>query len=206
VPRRCPTCHQLVDDDRLVACPNPQCPSRFSGTALPLPLSQDQVDRIVKAVTDDFSKSGPTLDKLAKPVAWRIFKNVHWWITLPVVYLALFGLSYYRIQTGLQELLISRVAKQFEEPRIRDTFQEVANTKASELLTNEIQPAVTQFRADLQNEYQAVSEEIELLKLQNNLPILSTKAISQGDREALEEILRIAQTAPENSPLKKIVP
>jgi hypothetical protein len=90
VPRRCPACQNVIDDDRLVACPNPECPSHFSGTAQTLPLSQDQEDRIVKAVTDDVSKSGPTFDKLAKPVAWRIFKNVHWWITLPVVYLALF--------------------------------------------------------------------------------------------------------------------
>jgi hypothetical protein len=38
---------------------------------------------------------------------------------------------------------------------------------------------------------------------QYDLAILRDKANSQGDREALEEILRIAQTAPDNSPLKK---
>jgi hypothetical protein len=169
------------------------------------------VDRIVKAVTDDLSKSGPMLDKLAKPVAWRIFKNVHWWITLPVVYLALFGVSYYRIQTGLQELLISRVAKQFEEPRIRETFQEVAENQASKMLRNEIQPEVTRFRdetttqvqnfqvfldnlkADLQKEYQTLSEEVSRLKTRNGLTVLGDKAISDGDSEALDELQNLSK-------------
>jgi hypothetical protein len=53
------------------------------------------VDQVVGAVTDHLSKSGPTLDKLAKPVAWRILKNFHWWVALPLFYLGFLGLSVY---------------------------------------------------------------------------------------------------------------
>jgi hypothetical protein len=59
-------------------------------------------------------------------------------------------------------------------------------------------------RKALQDEYQILSQEIAFLKLQNDLPILTDKAISQGDRGALEEILRIAQTSPDNSPIKPL--
>jgi hypothetical protein len=41
------------------------------------------------------------------------------------------------------------------------------------------------------------------LELQSNLPFLGDKAIKHDDREAFEEIIRIARTAREDSPLKK---
>jgi hypothetical protein len=154
-------------------------------------------------VTDSLSKNGATLDKLAKPVAWRIFRNGHWWVAMPVVFLGLFGVSYFSIKSQLEDLMITRIAQQFEEPRIRETLQEVAESQASKILLNEIQPAVDRFRADLQNEYQTVSEEVSRIRIQNNLQILGDKAISEYDREAYEEIIRVAKTAPENSPLKR---
>jgi hypothetical protein len=67
-------------------------------------LSQDQIDRIVIAVTEGLSKSGLTLDKLAKPVAWRIFKNAHWGIAMPLFYLGLLGLSYFSMKNQLENL------------------------------------------------------------------------------------------------------
>jgi hypothetical protein len=61
-----------------------------------------------------------------------------------------------------------------------------------------------EMRNALQAEYQILSQKIAFLELQNDLPILRDKAISQGDRGALEEILRIAQTTPEDSPVKQL--
>jgi hypothetical protein len=160
----------MIDDDRLVACPNPQCPSHFSGTAQALPLREDQVDRFVTPVADNLSKSGATLDKLAKPVAWRIFKNFHWWIAMPLFYPGFLGVSVYSIKSHLENLTITRISQQFAEPRIRETFQEVAENQASKMLRDEIQPAVDQFRADLQKEYQAVSEESNRLNYKTISP------------------------------------
>jgi hypothetical protein len=204
VPRRCPACQTVIDDDRLIACPNPQCPSHFSGAAQALPLSQDRVDRLVTPVADSLSKSGATLDKLAKPVAWRIFKNFHWWIAMPLFYLGFLVLSVYSIKNHLENLTITRISHQFAEPHIRETFQEVAENQASKMLKDEIQPAVERFRADLLKEYQTVSDELSRIKLLAYLPVLSDQAISEGDREAFEEIIRIAEEETENSPLKKV--
>jgi hypothetical protein len=96
----------------------------------------------------------------------------------------------------------SQIPQKFADPRIRETFQEVAENQASKMLRDQIQPAVDRFRADLPKEYQVVSEEIEPLKLQNNLPVLAYESISQDDREAFEEIRRIAQMAREKTALK----
>jgi hypothetical protein len=122
-----------------------------------------------------------------------------------------FGVSYYRIQTGLQELLISRIAKQFEEPGITKIVENVAKTRASELLTNEIQPEVSRFldeitthvqnfqvflnnlRADFQRDYQELSKEVIQLKTRNNLTIFGDRAISDGDSEALDELQSLTQ-------------
>lgn len=73
-----------------------------------------------------------------------------------------------RLESRMREvenLINARISQQFAEPRIRETFQEVAENQASKILKEEIQPAVDRFRADLQNEYQALSEEIEAIKL-----------------------------------------
>jgi hypothetical protein len=166
-------------------------------------VGEEQEDRIVNEVIDRLSKSGPMLDKLVKPIGLRIVKSVHWWIAFPLFWVAVLVGSHFTIKGALESLMISRIDQEFREPRIQATMQKVINDKASEMLTNEIQPAVERFRADLQNEYQAVSEEIKSLKLQSNLPFLDDKAIKHDDREAFEEIIRITRTAPEDGPLKK---
>ena len=185
--RRCPTCHQLVDDNRLVACP--RCHAILCAPTQAPALPQEQLSQLA--------------DRLARPVAWVILKRWWFWAGFCSLLITLLGASYVSIRAKVEEVVTSHIAQRFAEPRIRETFQEVANTTARELLLNKIQPAVDRFRADLQNEYQAVSEEIKSLKLQSNLPFLGDKAIKHDDREAFEEIIRITRTAPEDSPLKK---
>jgi hypothetical protein len=82
---------------------------------------------------------------------------------------------------------------------------------------NEIQPEVSRIvgeikkfeiflndmKDSLQKEYQMVSTEVARLRIQNNLPILGDKAISEGNRISFEEILRIIQTETEMNSLKK---
>jgi DNA-binding transcriptional regulator GbsR (MarR family) len=142
-------------------------------------------------------------DRLPGPVTRRIFKNGWSWLGFAGLLLALCGLSYPAIRYELNKLVSEQIAKRFAEPRIRETFQEVAEKQASEMLRNEIQPAVERVLDNLQNEYQAVSEEVSRLRIQNNLHMLGDRAISQGDREAFKEITRIAQTETEMNSLKK---
>jgi hypothetical protein len=142
-------------------------------------------------------------NRLARPVAWVILKRWWFWAGFCSLLLALFGVSYPSLRAKVEGIVTSQIAQKFAEPRIRETFQEVAENQASKMLKEEIQPAVDRFRADLQNEYQAVLEEVSRIRIQNNLPILGDKAVSEYDREAYEEIIRVAQTAPENSSLKR---
>jgi hypothetical protein len=151
VPRRCPVCQTVVDDDRLMACPNPQCPSRFSGTAQTLLLTKGQIDQLAA--------------QLRGPVTWRILKSGWTWLGAFSLGLVLLGSSYLTIRARVEEAVTSQIAQRFTEPHIRETFQEVAENQASKMLKDEIQPAVDRFRADLQNEYQAVSEEVSRLRL-----------------------------------------
>jgi hypothetical protein len=151
-------------------------------------LTKDQIDQLAA--------------QLRGPVTWRILKSGWTWAGFFSLLLAILGTSYVTIRSKVEGIVTGQIAQKFAEPRIRETFQEVAENQASKMLKDEIQPAVGRFRADLQNEYQAVSEEIKPLKLLSNLPLLGDKALNHDDREAFEEIIHIAQTAPENSPLK----
>jgi hypothetical protein len=213
MPRRCPNlaCQRVIDDDKLLACP--ECRTLLSTTVQVPTLSQEQLDRIVIAVTDNLAKSGPVLDKLVRPIVLRIVKSVHWWIAFPLFWIAVLVGSHFTNKGALESLMISRIDQEFREPRIQATMQKVVNDKANEMLTNEIQPAVDGFRDEtakqvedfhgfLQNEYQTVSAEVARLRIQSYLPILGDKVISEGDRAALEEIIRIART--ETDSLKEI--
>jgi len=152
-------------------------------------LTKDQIDQLAT--------------QLRGPVTWRILKSGWTWLGAISLGLVLLGSSYLTIRARVEEVVTSQIAQKFAETRIRETFQKAAENQASKMLKDEIQPAVEQFRADLQNEYQAVLEEVSRLRIQNNLPILGDRAISEADRGALEEITSIAQTAPENSSLRK---
>jgi hypothetical protein len=189
LPRRCQACQTVIDDDLLIGCPNPQCPSRFSGTAQTLLLTKDQIDQLA--------------DQLRGPVTWRILKNGWTWAGFFSLLLAILGTSYVTIRSKVEGIVTSQIEQRFAEPRIRETFQEVAENQASKMLRDEIQPAVDRFRADLQKEYQTVAEEVARVKLLNSLPILADKAILEYDRGALNELNRIAQTDTEMNPLKR---
>ena len=189
MPRRCPACQTVIDDDRLVACPNPQCPSHFIGTTQALPLTKDQIDQLAA--------------QLRGPVAWRILRSGWTWAGFFSLLLALFGVSYPTLRANVEEMVTSQIAQRFAEPRFRERLQEVAEKQASKMLRDEIQPEVDRFRADLQREYQALSEDVSRVTLLNSLPDLAYKASSQNDREAFEKITRVAQTETEMNSLKR---
>jgi hypothetical protein len=138
--RRCPTCQQLVDDDRLVACP--RCHDSLAIFPQVPTIGQEQEDRIVSHVIDSLSKSGPMLDKLVKPIVVRIVKSVHWWIAFPLFWIAVLVGSHFTIKGALESLMISRIDREFKDEKIQETMQRVVNTKAKEMLENTIQPEV----------------------------------------------------------------
>jgi hypothetical protein len=180
-------------------------------------IGQEQEDSIVSQVIDRLSKSGPALDKLVKPVGLRIVKSVHWWIAFPLFWIAVLLGSHFTIKGALESLMISRIDREFREPRIQATMQKVINDKASELLTNEIQPAVERFqnetsskvqnfqafldnmRTDFQKQYQTLSEEVSRLKQRNHLTALGDRAISEADRQALDDLINTANKSEDHN-------
>jgi hypothetical protein len=186
-----------VIDDVLVACPNPQCPSRFAGTAQAFHLSQEQMDRLA--------------DQLRVPVTLRMLKSGWTWAGILSLLLAILGVSYPAIRAKVEEMVTSQIAQKFADPRIRETFQEVAVNQASKMLKDEIQPEVNRFRnetnekvqdfqgfldklrADFQKEYKTLSEEVSRLKQRNDLTILGDRAITEGNRQALDELERLEE-------------
>jgi hypothetical protein len=209
LPRRCPACQTVIDDDRLVACP--RCHTPLTSFPQGPTLGKEQEDRLVSAVIDSLSKGGPVLDKFVKPVGLRIVKSVHWWITFPLFWIAVLVGSHFTIKGALESLMISRIDQEFREPRIQATMQKVINDKSSEMLTKEIQPEVARFydettkqvqnfqvfldnlRVEFQKEYQSLSEEVSRLKKRNDLTVLGDRAISDGDSEALDELQSLSK-------------
>jgi len=199
--RRCPACQTVIDDDRLLACAN--CRTLLSTPTRALPLPKDQIDQLA--------------DRLARPVAWVILKRWWFWAGFCSLLLALFGVSYPTLRAKVEEMVISQIAHRFAEPRIRDTFQEVAENQASKMLGDEIQPEVTRFydettkqlqnfqgfldnlKADFQREYQTLSDEVSKLKTRNYLTALGDKAISDGNREAYDELSQLSDNKIDNA-------
>jgi len=160
-------------------------------------LSQEQLDRLA--------------DRLRGPVTRRILNNAWTWAGFFSLLLALLGASYVTIRAKVEEIVTSQIAQRFAQRNIRETFQDVAKKQAREMLRNEIQPEVTRFRdetttqvqnfqvfldnmkADFQREYLTLAEEVSRLKQRNYLTALGDKAISEGEREALNELARVAE-------------
>ena len=132
--------------------------------------------------------------------------------------------SNYSIRGALENLMISRIDQEFREPHIQELMQRVVNTKATEMLTNEIQPEVTRFynettkqvqtfqgfldnlKADFQREYQTLSDEVSKLKTRNYLTVLGDKAISDGNRETYDELNRISDNKVDNDTKIEVYP
>jgi hypothetical protein len=63
---------------------------------------------------------------------------------------------------------------------------------------HEITKQMEDFQAFLEKEYQTVSEEVPKLKQRNHLAILGDRAISQADRQALNELISAAKKSETN--------
>jgi hypothetical protein len=170
----------MVDDDLLVTCP--RCRTPLSSPPPPPTLSQEQIDRLV--------------DRLAKPVATKIFWNFWFVVGFIGLLITLFGTSYITIRNKLEDLTVSRIDKEFEKPRIKKTIQDAAKEKAQELLRREVNPAVENFKNEVNEQvknFQAFLEKTEqqIAALHPfRQPIVSATAIMQPAVKSDKEIRR----------------
>jgi hypothetical protein len=82
-----------------------------------------------------------------KAVRFILRKQVAVWTLTGLALLGgITGLSLWQIKERVERKMETLVAKQFEEPRIRTTVQEVARSQATVLMLKEIEPEVATFK------------------------------------------------------------
>lgn len=123
------------------------------------------------------------------------------------------GLSLWGIKCRTERIVIDRIAKQFEESKIKALMKEVAENQAKEIIENNLNPAIQEatttiskkiasFDKDLQefkNKYDSqlkiLVKEVGYLKMRNDVLKLGDEAIATGDAAPFEEIENIYQSS-----------
>lgn len=80
-----------------------------------------------------------------------------WTLTGLALLGGIMGISLWKIKGRIENKMELLVAKQFEEPRIKEVVRQVAVDRAQQILTAEIQPEVSQFKDDVESELQEVT-------------------------------------------------
>jgi hypothetical protein len=119
-------------------------------------------------------------------------------LTGAVIFLTLLtgitGLSLWGIKRNLEKRLEALVAAQFDEPRVQEVVRKVASDQAKTLLTQQIEPQVAQFKANVSTQLsemqKIVAETTELKKLSddNAAKITSLLQSAQKSQRQAEEI------------------
>jgi hypothetical protein len=106
----------------------------------------------------------------------------------------------------LHKAVLNRVEEEFQQPRIKATVETAIETKAQSMLREEIEPKVSEFQREIGGEignfssflqtlegkfkedYQTLSKEVSILEQRNRLTLLGDKAITDGSKQAFNEI------------------
>ena len=91
------------------------------------------------------------------------------WVLIAFAILAgLTGASLWGIRRRAETTMEKMVAKQFEEPRIREVVRQVATDRATLLMSNQISPQVVQFKADVADELREVQALVEKTRIRES--------------------------------------
>ena len=104
----------------------------------------------------------------------RIVRNqVLTWVLIGLAILTgITGVGLWQIYAHVKAKMETLVVKQFEEPTVRKTLQEVATAKASDLMVRQIQPEVDRFKTEIAKRL----EDLQLL-------VSRTKTLEQQGQE-----------------------
>lgn len=142
------------------------------------------------------------IKQIAKQVKKKFYKTLILWIG---ILSAVYGLSLYQIwlraTDKMGNLLVQRINDEFELPKIRKTVNDVAKTTAKEMLTDEIQPEVIKFKAEIELNVKKIEKLVNLAQSQvNNL----TSKIEESNKK-LETINKeLNEAVKVNKDLKEI--
>jgi hypothetical protein len=158
---RCPNCNEPIDDPHHIACPVCRNVFReFEQTRLEL-LQQHR-------------------EALVTEAADRAWKRLRGRIGLGFAILgALTGLGLIPIYNSLSHLIINRIAAQFEEPRIRETLDQVAQTHASKIIEGRISPAIEDAQRRIEQARQSLENSATEIKLQFNTVLRELKQANE---------------------------
>lgn len=122
-------------------------------------------------------------------------------ITFPIIYESTIDYS--------SQYISRSIAKQFSDPYLKNTLQDVAKNEARVVIEKEIQPVIDSFMSTLRNElsgvenfanntktkmekeYVSIESEILYLKVRNNLTRLADLAIVTGEKRYLNQLQEV---------------
>lgn len=117
----------------------------------------------------------------AQVVKLLLRQMLNWVLTGLAIITGVTGVGLYQIKVSVEKRMETLVARQFEEPRIRDIVQEVAAKKATNILTAQIQPEVNRFKMEITQRL------IELDSLVAKTKKLEEQSVSH--ERAIQEVL-----------------
>ncbi|MCK4312170.1 MAG: hypothetical protein KAW88_05490 [Candidatus Cloacimonetes bacterium] len=157
--RKCTVCSAITKDDRLVACP--ECGADLaSGEPDRTLLTHQQEKYIVSKIWTRLLKF-----VLGGFSVLTIISIIFLIPNLITAYKS--GIAY------LEKTLVDRVSKEFEDPRIRDTVNEVAAELAGEMMQKQIEPEIAQVKQELQEQLANVQSAVDKIEQMAAPPSLS---------------------------------
>jgi hypothetical protein len=112
-----------------------------------------------------------------------------------IIGFSLWGI-YHNTITAIQALMVAKISDEFKEPRIQATIEAVATQHAARILHEQIEPVVTDFKAEVG--FKLADSEAMAATTRASLEDLTTlveldDAAGFGDRKAYENLLIMAQ-------------
>ena len=99
------------------------------------------------------------IKQISKQVKKSLYKTIGRWIGILI---AIFGFSLFQIwreaTKKIENVIVDRITNEFKEPKIHKTVENVAKTTAKEMLTDDIQPEVIKFKADIKLSVNKIEE------------------------------------------------
>lgn len=148
------------------------------------------------------------IKSLRKSIFTDILKAIG--IISAITGLSIFGI-YMNVKGKIENILINKIEKQFEEPTINTLVQNVAKNEAKTILDKQILPEVSNFKSYIdaiktkyETDYNTLKKEISELETRNHILSFGDEAISKASRSALEYLCKL-QTEPNNSNLFNII-
>ncbi len=125
----------ITTDDRLVACP--ECGADFSSGEPDRNLLTPQQEKYI-------------VSKIWKRLRKFLFGGFSILTVISVVFLVVALVKAYRSGTNyIENMLVTKITEEFEEPKIRKIMEQVAKAEARSVITNQINPIVKDFKAHI---------------------------------------------------------